>query len=242
MAHRDLHLLLLAAGSGRRFAAGADDASTPKQYLKIKGQTVLEHSLHAFKNTALTSAVITLSPHDAHFMALTFNTAFPLSHTEGGTTRAASVRLGLQALQQGGAADSDWVLVHDAARCCVTEQEIHDLIQVCVSAQRGGLLVNPINDTLKFSQDGQRVDKTIKREQVYAALTPQMFVLGDLLSALTAADQQGMTITDESSAMEAMGERPLMVPGRASNIKLTRAEQLPQVESFLSHITVLQGE
>ncbi|KAA3638160.1 MAG: 2-C-methyl-D-erythritol 4-phosphate cytidylyltransferase, partial [Proteobacteria bacterium] len=82
----------------------------------------------------------------------------------------------------------------------------------------------------------------INREQVYAALTPQMFPLGDLLAALTAAAEQGITITDESSAMEAMGVQPLMVQGRASNIKLTRAEQLPQVESFLSHLTTLQGE
>ncbi|MCX7545894.1 2-C-methyl-D-erythritol 4-phosphate cytidylyltransferase [Marinicella gelatinilytica] len=239
---KQIHLLLLAAGSGRRFAADANDYSVPKQYIKIAGQTVLEHSLSAFDNSPLTSVVIALNPDDTHFADIKLNGPFTVMTAVGGQTRADSVRLGLQALQQGGAADSDWVLVHDAARCCVTEQEIKDLIQVCVSAQRGGLLVNPINDTLKFSQDGQQVDKTIKREQVYAALTPQMFVLGDLLSALTAADQQGMTITDESSAMEAMGERPLMVSGRASNIKLTRAEQLPQVESFLSHLTALQGE
>ncbi|MCW8869339.1 MAG: 2-C-methyl-D-erythritol 4-phosphate cytidylyltransferase [Proteobacteria bacterium] len=239
---QQLHLLLLAAGSGRRFASGVSGMSLPKQYVIINGQTVLEHSLAAFKNINLNSAVITVSPDDTQCTTLKLKTDFPLSTTAGGQTRAESVRLGLKALQQAGADDSDWVLVHDAARCCVAEQEIQELIQRCITEQRGGLLVNPIHDTLKYSTDGLQVDKTINREQVFAALTPQMFSLGELLAALMSANDRNISITDESSAMEAVGVQPLMIQGRASNIKLTRAEQLPQVEAFLSHNLNSKGE
>lgn len=230
-----IHLLLLAAGSGQRFATGMKSLTVPKQYVSIAGQTVLEHSLAAFQNLPLASAVITHSADDTIIKRLNLAAPFGLTLTVGGLSRAESVRLGLQALQQAGADEADWALVHDVARCCVLEKDIQALIDVCVSKNRGGLLVNTIHDTLKFSRDGFQVDKTICRDQMFAALTPQMFPLGDLLAALLEADEQGTTITDESSAMEAMGEQPLMVEGDAGNIKLTRAEQLPQVESFLSN-------
>jgi len=239
---QQIHLLLLAAGSGRRFAAGSKSLSVPKQYVLIAGQTVLEHSLSAFKNLPLASAVITHSPDDTVINRLNLTAPFDITLTHGGSSRAESVRLGLQALQQAGADEADWVLVHDAARCCVTQKDIRALIEMCVSKNRGGLLVNTIHDTLKFSRDGFQVDKTIHREQMFAALTPQMFPLGDLLAALLEADQQQTVVTDESSAMEAMGEQPLMVEGDARNIKLTRAEQLPQVEAFLCNNTIDKGE
>ncbi len=239
---QQLHLLLLAAGSGRRFASGVSGMSLPKQYVIINGQTVLEHSLAAFKNINLNTVVITVSSNDTRCAKLKLKTDFSLSTTVGGQTRAESVRLGLQALLQAGADGSDWVLVHDAARCCVTGQEIQDLIQRCKTEQRGGLLVSPIHDTLKYSTDGMQVDKTINRDQVFAALTPQMFPLAGLLAALVSAEKQGLSITDESSAMEAMGEKPLMVQGRASNMKLTRADQLPQVEAFLSNKMNIKGD
>lgn len=237
-----IHLLLLAAGSGRRFAADAKSLSVPKQYVSIVGQTVLEHSLAAFKNLALCSAVITHSSDDTEINRLDLNAPFDITLAVGGQSRAESVRLGLQALQQAGAKDSDWVLVHDAARCCVTEKDIRALIETCVSKNRGGLLVNAIHDTLKFSQDGFQVDKTINRDQMFVALTPQMFPLHDLLAALLEADEQDMTVTDESSAMEAMGEQPLMVEGDAGNIKLTRVEQLPQIQAFLTNKTIKRDQ
>lgn len=229
-----LHLLLLAAGSGRRFAAGAIQGPKPKQYVEVAGQSVISHSLNAFKNTPLQSAVVTLSPGDAYWSQI--QTSFPvkLNTTEGGRTRAESVKLGLRALQKAGAENTDWVLVHDAARCCVTKQEIDDLVTACQAANQGGLLVSAMNDTLKLSGNGRQVDKTIDRNHVYAALTPQMFPLGELLDALVQAEQNNRCITDESSAMEACGYYPLMVPGKASNIKLTRVEQLPQIEVFLT--------
>jgi len=234
MASERLHLLLLAAGKGRRFAAGDGGYSVPKQYIQIAGQTVLEHSLSAFKNSPLQSVVITLSPDDQYWPQLITSSAANLLTTEGGQTRAESVRLGLHALRQSGAAEDDWVLVHDAARCCVSETEIQTLIETCQSANQGGLLVSRINDTLKFSVNAQKVEKTINREHVYAALTPQMFRIGALLSALIAAAKQAITVTDESSAMEAMGQQPIMVLGKQSNIKLTRAEQMPQIEAYLT--------
>lgn len=229
-----IHLLLLAAGSGQRFAQGAKHLSVPKQYVSLAGRTVLEHSLAAFKDLAIRSAVITHSDDDMEINRLHLVAPYKITLAVGGASRAESVRLGLQTLHQAGADNSDWVLVHDAARCCVTEKDIQALIDMCLSKNRGGLLVSAIHDTLKFSQDGFQVDKTINREQMFAALTPQMFPLGDLLVALKEAEEQGMTVTDESSAMEAMGEQPLMIEGDAGNIKLTRVEQLPQVQAFLN--------
>ena len=229
-----IHLVLLAAGRGQRFAADARSLTVPKQYVSIAGKTVLEHSLAAFKNLSVHSAVITHSADDSEIKRLNLEAPFDMNLAVGGASRAESVRLGLQALQRNGADQSDWVLVHDAARCCVTEKDIQALIDMCLSKNRGGLLVSAIHDTLKFSQDGFQVDKTINREQMFAALTPQMFPLGDLLVALKEAEEQGMTVTDESSAMEAMGEQSLMIEGDAGNIKLTRVEQLPQVQAFLN--------
>lgn len=238
MPTRAVHLLLLAAGSGQRFAHGARHLSVPKQYITMAGQTVLEHSLNAFKNSSLRSAVITHSADDREINRLHLTAPFDVSLTVGGQSRAESVRLGLQALQQAGADESDWVLVHDAARCCVTTQDIHELIDACQSQNRGGLLVSAIHDTLKLSHNGDEVDKTLDRDQIYAALTPQMFPLGTLLSALMTAEKQGLAITDEASAMEAAGFKPLMVQGRADNIKLTRIEQLPQIQAFLTNKTL----
>ena len=236
-----IHLLLLAAGRGQRFNAGMKSLTVPKQYVSIAGQTVLEHSLAAFQNLPLASAVITHSADDTEIKRLNLTAPFHITLTVGGASRAESVCLGLQALQQAGADEADWVLVHDAARCCVLEKDIQALIGMCVAKNRGGLLVNAIHDTLKFSRDGFQVDKTINRDQMFAALTPQMFPLGDLLAALLEAEKHGTNITDESAAMEAMGEQPLMVEGDVGNIKLTRVEQLPQVQAFLTNTTT-KGE
>ena len=122
-------------------------------------------------------------------------------------------------------------MVHDAARPCVTTQEINDLMAACIEHHKGGLLVKPLSDTIKNSADGMTVKKTIDRSHLYAALTPQMFNSGDLLKALTVFEAD--SITDESSAIEAQGKNPLMVMGKNTNIKITQYEDLLLAKTIL---------
>lgn len=233
----DIYLLLLAAGSGRRFTSDAKDPSenipvVPKQYYPIGHKTVLEHSLTAFSGLPVKAAMVTLEKNDSHWPTLNYRPTFKIHTTLGGAERAESVLLGLQALQQQGADDRDWVLVHDAARCCVTAKEIQALIDGCLKQQQGGLLVSPVTDTVKFSGSGEIVERTIPRQYVYLALTPQMFRLGELTRALTQATEVN-EVTDEAAAMEAIGESPIMVKGELSNVKLTTFNQLPVIKLIL---------
>lgn len=135
----------------------------------------------------------------------------------GGTTRAHSVFNGLGALYACGAHSKDWVLVHDAARCLITPAQITMLIEACRNDAVGGLLALRLPDTLKREQSG-RVAQTVERQDKWLAQTPQMFRLGALSDALKAA---GDAVTDESSALEALGRQPLLVEGSAQNFKVT---------------------
>ncbi len=147
----------------------------------------------------------------------------------GGATRAQSVRNGLQSLLGRGVAPSDWVLVHDAARCLVTTAMIDQLIDACLDDPVGGLLALRLPDTLKASRDS-RVVATVERSDKWLAQTPQMFRLGPLAQAL---ERAGDAVTDESSAMEAMGLQPLLVDGSAQNFKVTYPQDFALAEAVL---------
>ena len=147
----------------------------------------------------------------------------------GGASRAQTVANGLDALLESGADDSDWVLVHDAARCLIRASQVDHLIDVCWNDAVGGLLALPLADTLKDERAG-RVQATIARRGKWLAQTPQMFRIGMLRSALAAA---GPAVTDESSAIEAMGHSPLLVRGSAENIKLTYPTDFDLAERLL---------
>ena len=135
-----------------------------------------------------------------------------------------------QALQQQGAADADWVLVHDAARCLVQPAWIDRLIDACLPDAVGGLLAHPVPDTLKLGAQG-RVVETADRSHQWLAQTPQMFRIGMLRQALLAA---GAQVTDESSAMEAIGHSPLLVRGSALNFKVTHPEDFVLAQALLA--------
>ena len=142
----------------------------------------------------------------------------------GGATRADSVAAGLQALRERGATDDDWVLVHDAARCLLRPAWVNRLIDACEHDAVGGLLALPLADTLKAaapSDSGERVAATLDRTAKWLAQTPQMFRLGLLQRALHDAVDAGVNMTDESSAIEALGLAPRLVPGDQENLKLT---------------------
>ena len=219
--------LIPCAGNGSR--AGTRQ---PKQYQLLAGQAVVWHTVQAFRAVPVMAGIaVVVSPGDDAFMRVCpdFEQPGDLLAAVGGSTRAASVCNGLKALLQHVAQPGDWVLVHDAARCLVTPGQIEALITACQNDSTGGLLALPLPDTLKSSVAG-RVAQTIDRTDKWLAQTPQMFRIGALLAALEAA---GEAVTDESSAMEAQGLKPLLVPGSAQNFKLTYPQDFALAQAIL---------
>ena len=223
-----LYALIPCAGSGSRAGSAG-----PKQYQTIAGQPMVRHTLAAFAAVSrLSACLVVVAPGD-DFLPRADADARTVVAACGGPTRAESVRNGLHALQAQGAAADDWVLVHDAARCLVTPQQIDALIDACQFDAVGGLLALPLPDTLKSEVAG-RVAATVDRADKWLAQTPQMFRLGALAAALLhAAADRFAGITDESSAMEAQGLRPLLVRGSAQNFKVTYPEDFALAEAIL---------
>jgi 2-C-methyl-D-erythritol 4-phosphate cytidylyltransferase len=207
--------LVPCAGVGAR--AGRDG---PKQYAALQGQSVVAHTLQALSEVArLQASLVVLAADDSVFEshAPRFNGPRAWVARCGGDTRAQTVTNGLLALRERGAADEDWVLVHDAARCLLRPVWVDRLIDACIGDDVGGLLALPLADTLKAA-DNKRVAGTLDRRDKWLAQTPQMFRLNLLQRALT---QAGHDVTDESSAIEALGLRPKLVEGDIENLKLT---------------------
>ncbi len=213
-------LVMPAAGVGRRFGA-----KTPKQYVSIHGRTVLEWSLAPFlSDSRCAGLVIALAQGDPYWPAIAANLP-AVTVANGGAERGESVRNGLAALA-GKAAGDDWVLVHDAARPCLPPQDLDKLLLTLEAHPVGGLLAAPAADTLKASANRQDVARTVDRSGLWRALTPQMFRYGRLCEALNTALAEGLTPTDESQALEWLGDKPQLVEGSAANIKITSAEDL----------------
>jgi len=215
--------LIPCAGHGSR--AGTPGA---KQYEVIAGRAMVLHTLAAFSDVErLSGTLVVVAPGDL-FFDQTPGKLFDVAACGGGS-RAESVRNGLQALLNGGAEAHDWVLVHDAARCLITAAQINQLMDACEHDDVGGLLAHKLPDTLK-AEAGGRVAATIDRGDKWLAQTPQMFRIGALSRAL---DKAGPAVTDESSAMEAMGLAPKLVAGSAQNFKVTYPEDFALAEAIL---------
>lgn len=214
--------LIPCAGSGAR--AGAEG---PKQYQVLADKPMVMHTLAAFAAVSgIAQVVVVVAPGDEFF---TSHAAPCLVAACGGATRAASVLNGLKFLLRQGAARNDWVLVHDAARCLVTPRQIETLIDVCGADPVGGLLAHKLPDTLK-REVGGRVAQTLDRGDKWLAQTPQMFRIGQLMDAMA---QSADPVTDEASAIEAIGLQPLLVPGSAQNFKVTYPEDFALAEAVL---------
>ena len=215
--------LIPCAGSGSRAGSAG-----PKQYQPVAGLPMVRHTLAAFAAVArIERTLVVVAPGD-RFLQPVATAAYAVADC-GGATRAASVTNGLAALRRLGAAEDDWVLVHDAARCLVTPAQIAQLIDTCASDAVGGLLALKLPDTLKQEQAG-RVAHTLERGDKWLAQTPQMFRLGVLQRALETAGSQ---VTDESSAIEALGLAPRLVNGSAQNFKVTYPEDFALAEAVL---------
>ncbi|MEG3000286.1 MAG: 2-C-methyl-D-erythritol 4-phosphate cytidylyltransferase [Comamonas sp.] len=226
--------LVPCAGVGlRAIAPGSPTPELPKQYQLVAGQPMVLHTLAAFAGTAGLSGTLVAVAAGDHFLAdHPVPGCFVVSC--GGPNRADTVLGGLKALLAQGAAQHDWVLVHDAARCLITPQQIRSLIDACVDDAVGGLLAHKLPDTLKTAVTGPtgvRVAATVDRSDKWLAQTPQMFRIGPLLDAISRA---GAAVTDEASAMEAMGLRPKLVPGGAQNFKVTYPDDFALATAVLS--------
>jgi len=212
--------VIAAAGQATRFGG-----PLPKPYLHVAARTLLEHALRALGSVkGIAGGVVVLANGDRRFERLPLAPRRRVTAVAGGSTRAASVLHGLQALI---AADAnDWVLVHDAARPCLRRRDVEALIAACRLDPVGGLLAVPVADTLKQADDRGRCQRTLPRDRVWLAQTPQMFRRGRLLAALTQSLAAGFEPGDEAAAIEKLGDTPLLVEGSPLNVKVTRPADL----------------
>jgi 2-C-methyl-D-erythritol 4-phosphate cytidylyltransferase len=219
-----LFALVPCAGVGERAATAA-----PKQYTVLGERCVVAHALHALSSVSrLSATLVVLSADDALFERHCPEFTGWVARC-GGPSRAASVQAGLDELARRGAHASDWVLVHDAARCMLKPSWVDRLIDACLDDSVGGLLAMPIADTLK-QEAGGRVASTLARDAKWAAQTPQMFRLGLLRDALV---RPAAGVTDEASAVEAAGFSPRLVHGALENFKITWPEDMELARRLL---------
>lgn len=228
-------LIMPAAGVGRRFGT-----SRPKQYASLLGRTVIEWALTPFlADPTCAGVVVALAAEDPYWEEVASRlVGIPgrvpeLIFAVGGAERSHTVRKGLAALN-GRATSDDWVLVHDAARPCLSPGDLQQLLSTLRSHRVGGLLATPAADTLKRATGGTEVEQTVDRAGLWRALTPQMFRYAMLCNALDHALATGRLPTDEAQAFEWMGERPILVQGSAANIKITSADDLVLAAALLN--------
>jgi len=216
-----------AAGVGSRMKA-----DRPKQYLTINAITILEHTVNKLlSHPQVSKVVVAVSEGDPYFPELSLSQHPDVVRVKGGNERADSVLSALNYIQESGL--GEWVMVHDAARPCIQQDDIDKLIEAALSHPVGGILAAPVRDTMKRGVDGQ-IDHTVERANLWHALTPQMFRTLPLQQALTEALEQGVSITDEASAFEWKGASPALVAGRSDNFKVTQPEDLALAEFYLS--------
>ena len=215
-----------AAGVGKRM-----QSDKPKQYLELAGKTVIEQTLFRLLEAKVFSSIaVAISVEDTYWPELDISKHPDVLTAPGGKERADSVLSGLRMLSPK-ATDRDWVLVHDAARPCITRSDIHLLINQLQTDAVGGILALSSHDTLKNVLDNNILG-TLDRRHIWRALTPQMFRYGMLKTALEES-VGNPAVTDEASALELKGLQPKIVEGRPDNIKITRPEDLALAQFYL---------
>ncbi|MBU4680603.1 2-C-methyl-D-erythritol 4-phosphate cytidylyltransferase [Cedecea davisae] len=225
----DVIAVVPAAGIGSRM-----QTECPKQYLQIGDKTILEHAVASLMaHPRVGQVIVAISPSDTHFSSLPLAVHPRVRVVIGGGQRADSVLAGLQA-----AGNAEWVLVHDAARPCLHQDDLENLLSITATSKVGGILAAPVRDTMKRGEPGKAlIAHTVDREDLWHALTPQLFPLELLRSCLLRALDEGATITDEASALEYCGFHPALISARADNIKVTRPEDLALAAFYLTRLT-----
>ena len=227
---RKIIAVVPAAGIGSRM-----QADKPKQYLHIHGQPILQHTLNVLlAYPHINRIVLAVAADDPYIDQLKLSQNPKIQLVEGGETRADSVLNGLNTVQDAGA--DVWVMVHDAARPCLTHGDLDKLLEI--QDDNGAILAIPATDTIKRALSSQQIAHTEDRSQLWLAQTPQFFRADLLRDALIRAKQQQFAVTDEASAMELAGFRPHLVAGRSDNIKVTRPEDLALAEFYLTRKTI----
>jgi 2-C-methyl-D-erythritol 4-phosphate cytidylyltransferase len=236
-------VILPCAGGGSRFGG-----AIPKQYTLINGKTILEHTLNVFLLIRQIDQIVIVAAPNDEYVAIILQEIRRLKLSAnkhdvskikilrvGGKSRANSVKNGLDALN---CSDDDWILVHDVARCCITGASVVRLITDLEKDEVGGILATPAVDTIKQSDNGLVIDKTLERSSIFQAQTPQMFRAGVLGKALNLANLD--LVTDEASAVEYMGLPVKLVMGEPGNIKVTYPQDTKLAEIILDENQALQ--
>lgn len=216
-----------AAGVGKRM-----QSHCPKQYLTLLNKTVLEHTVEKLlAHHAVSRVIIALGKEDNYFHTTCLANHAQVTTVLGGNERVDSVLAALNSITQ---PEKTWALVHDAARPCVRVSDINKLINHCAQHHYGALLATPVRDTMKRAENkSTTVAYTENRENLWHALTPQLYPVEQLIQAINFAQQQGQAITDESSAIELFAGKSALIEACSDNIKITRPDDLALAEFIL---------
>jgi 2-C-methyl-D-erythritol 4-phosphate cytidylyltransferase len=219
-------VIIPAAGISQRMGA-----AVPKQYLPLANTTVIEASLSNFlQHPNISGVIVALHANDQYWNNLNVTKNEKIHTVVGGNSRAESVHNAMQYLENTPAEDRDFVLVHDAARPCLRFADLELLMKELEQDEVGGILASPMSDTLKMGEKNAEssnvVSKTLDRENVWRAYTPQMFRFNTLKKALAHCSKKDIKVTDEASAVEHLGLQVKLVKGQSDNIKITHAEDL----------------
>ncbi|XOD69983.1 MAG: 2-C-methyl-D-erythritol 4-phosphate cytidylyltransferase [Sodalis sp. (in: enterobacteria)] len=229
----DIIAIVPAAGIGRRM-----QISLPKQYLTIGNKTLLELAIGALlKQPCICEVIVAISTSDQWYHKLPIAADSRVHVIIGGDERSDSVMAALSCTRPG-----SWVLVHDAVRACLHQDDLRRLLAITTRTEVGGILASPVRDTMKRARSGTNViASTAKRDDLWHALTPQLFARDLLKNCLERARMDGILLTDESSALEYCGYAPLLVLGRWDNIKVTCPEDLVLARIFFSQLSKMDS-
>ena len=215
-------IIIPAAGMGSRM-----NSSCPKQYLLLNGRPLIEHSLERFLALAwVKSIVVAIHKDDQHWGKLSLSSNPKIQMVIGGDERVDTVSKAIDSIIDQ-LHDDDMLMVHDAARPCITDKDLELLYEATKHSKTGAVLADRLSDTIKRDNGNQSILNTVSREGLWRALTPQAFPKDMLINALETVNNKNVAgITDEASAVEYMGFSPRLVQGSSDNIKVTNPGDL----------------
>jgi len=221
--------VITAGGTGVRFGA-----TRPKQFIPVLGKMLIEHTIEAFDHHPMITGIIVVLPEteikffEEERKAKGFGKKIQ-ALVVGGSSRQYSVHAGILAIKT----NPDFVVIHDAARCLITEKEITDTIHKCENGWQGAICALPIRDTVK-KVDGEKIISTQSRENLWGMQTPQVFQYELIKKAYDKAKQDHFEATDDAQIAEYLGANVCVVQGKTTNIKITYPEDLVMAEMILS--------
>jgi len=221
-----IYVLIAAAGAGTRFN---DDKNTPKQYQNLAGVPILKRTVLKFKKISNINEIkCIINPKNKDKYKTIVSDLEIAPYAEGSSTRKASIYKGLKSLDK--AKNEDIILIHDAARPLVSENDIINLLEA-LKTHQAATLATPITETLRQSDD-ENCANIVSRDGLWSIQTPQAFRYGDIMKAHEAANES-IEYTDDTSLATAIGIDVKLVKGSAENIKITTKDDLKMAEKLL---------